>query len=95
VARGQLDQLGTPAVEEGVATDEEGVGPFTHKGSESGIDLADGAGFEDLDLQPDGASCCFGFPYRRLAILRIGRVDQNGDTTGCGQMQLALNAFLN
>ena len=42
-------------MEEGVAADEERVGPLAHKSCEGRIDLAAGAGVEDLDLQPHGA----------------------------------------
>ena len=45
-----VGQLNTPVVEEGVAADEEGVGPLAHEGCEDRIDLAAGAGAEDLDL---------------------------------------------
>ena len=38
--RRQLDQLDTPAGEEGVAGDEEGVGPLARKCCEGRIDLA-------------------------------------------------------
>ena len=55
MARRQVDQLDTPAVEKGVVADEKGVGPLAHKGCEGRIDLAAGAGVEDLDLQPHGA----------------------------------------
>jgi hypothetical protein len=72
-----VDQLGTPAVEEGLLTDEEGIGPFTSKSCECRIDVADGAGFENLDLQPDGASCRSNFSQRCLGILSVGRIDQN------------------
>jgi hypothetical protein len=50
MARRQMDQLGAPTVEEGVATDEQGIGLFMHKRREGRIDLADGAGFENLGL---------------------------------------------
>ena len=68
MARRQVDQLDTPAVEEGVAADEEGVGPLAHKSCEGRIDLAAGAGVEDLDLQPHGASSRFHVSHRGLRI---------------------------
>ena len=43
-------------MKKGVAADEEGVGPLAHKSREGRIDLAAGAGNENLDLQPHGAS---------------------------------------
>jgi hypothetical protein len=39
VARRQHDKLNPPAVEIGIAGDEEGVGPLTHKTCESHLDL--------------------------------------------------------
>src|SRR5262249_35056185 len=48
-------QLETPAVEEGVAADEEGVGSLARKGRKDPFDLAVCAGVEDLDLQSHGA----------------------------------------
>ena len=59
VAGRQLDQLHTPADEKGVSADEEGVGPLAPKSCESRINLAAGAGVEDLDLQPHGAGSRF------------------------------------
>jgi hypothetical protein len=59
MARSQIDQLDTSAVEKGVATDEERIGPLPRKICEGRIDLADGAGVENLDLQPYGASSRF------------------------------------
>jgi hypothetical protein len=46
VARRQVDQLGTPAVQKGVEADEKRIGPLTHKRCEGRIDLATGAGIE-------------------------------------------------
>jgi hypothetical protein len=58
MARGHYRKLDTPAVEETVGRDEEGVGPVTHEGGEGRLDLAAGASVEDLNLQSDGA-CSF------------------------------------
>jgi putative ABC transport system substrate-binding protein len=49
-----------PADEEAVGGDEEGIGPVAHEGGKRRLDLAAGAGVEDLDLQSDGAC---GFRY--------------------------------
>ena len=88
MARRQVDQLDTPAGEKGVAADEEGVGPLAHKSCEGRIDLAAGAGVEDLDLQPHGASSRFHVSQRGLGSRSIGRIDEHGNTSGCGH-QLA------
>jgi hypothetical protein len=45
--------LDAPAGEEHVAGDEQGVGTVTHEGGEGRLDLAPGAGVEDLSLQSD------------------------------------------
>ena len=67
-----------------------GLGPtksasaLAHEGREGGIDLAAGAGVEDLNLQPDSASS-------RLHVLSVisvsasvGWIDEHGDTSGRG-----------
>ena len=41
-------------MKEGAGADEEGVGPLAHKRRKGRLDLAAGAGVENLDLQPDG-----------------------------------------
>ena len=84
MARRQLGQLDTPADEEGVAADEEGVGPLAHKSCEGRIDLAAGAGVEDLDLQPHGAGSRFHVSQRGLGSRSIGRIDEHGNTSGSG-----------
>ena len=88
VARRQVDQLDTPAGEEGVGADEEGVGPLARKSCEGRIDLAAGAGVEDLDLQPHGAGSRFHVSQRGLGSRGIGRIDEHGHTSGSGH-QLA------
>ena len=62
----QQRQLDTPGVEEGIAADEERVGSLAHKSREGRIDLAAGAGADDLDLQSHGAGRQFHVSQRRL-----------------------------
>src|SRR5262249_23538123 len=62
----EMNQLDTPAIEEGVDTDQKSIGPFTRKRCESFVDLADCAGVDDLNLQPDSASCGFQVSQRRV-----------------------------
>ena len=83
-----MDQLDTPAGEKGVGADEERVGPLAHKRCEGRIDLAAGAGVEDLDLQPHGAGSRFHVSQRGLGSRSIGWIDEHGHTSGCGH-QLA------
>src|SRR5262245_3075244 len=54
ITRRERRKLDTPADEEYVGGDEEGVGPVAHDGGEGGLDLTAGAGVEDLNLQSDG-----------------------------------------
>src|SRR5215216_97857 len=61
VARCQIDQLETPAGEKGVARDEEGIGRRARKRRECCIDLVVGAGVENLELQPAGATAAKSF----------------------------------
>ena len=65
MARGQRGQLDTPADEEAVRGDEEGVGPLARKGCVGRIDLAIGAGVVKLDLHTEGASSRFQVAARR------------------------------
>src|SRR5262249_18776150 len=72
MARCQCGKLDTPITKERVGDDEEGVHPLTHKGSECRIDVTDGAGVEDVDLQPEGACCASMSPT--LDSVRTGSV---------------------
>jgi len=58
MARRQRSKLDAPAVEERVGSNEKCVGAVAHHGDEGRLDLAAGAGVEDLNLQSNGA-CCF------------------------------------
>jgi len=83
VARRQVDQLDTPAVEEGVAADEEGVRPRMPKGCKDCFDLSAGTGRVDLDLQPDGTGSRLCVSRSGFGIHRFGRIDEHGDASGC------------
>src|SRR5262249_11894456 len=61
MARRQCGKLDTPISKERVGDDEEGVHPLTHKDSECCIDVTNGAGVKDMDLEPETtgiAGCC-------------------------------------
>jgi len=58
MARRERRKLDAPAGEEHVGSNEECVGPVAHEGGEGRLDLAAGAGVEDLNLQSEGA-CSF------------------------------------
>src|SRR6516225_1325180 len=84
VAVREGDKLDTSAVEEYVAGDERGVGSVAHEGGERRLDFADGAGVEDLNLQPDGARRFRYLTQRRLGDRDIGRIDQHRNANGLG-----------
>src|SRR5262249_46309372 len=77
-------QLGTPAIEKDVDVDENGVGPLAHKSGEGRIDLADGAGVEDLDLQAHSAAGRLHVSQRGLRSRTAGRIDEHDDTGRSG-----------
>jgi hypothetical protein len=79
--RRQLGQLDAPAAQEGIAGNEEGVGPLTCKSCESRIDLADGADVEDLKLQPESARGRLHVSHRGLGIRSS---DEHGHTCCSG-----------
>jgi hypothetical protein len=65
--------LHTAAVEKCVGSNEEGIGALARKGGKGRIDLAAGAGFVDLNLQPDGAASFLHLTRCRLGDRRNGR----------------------
>jgi hypothetical protein len=79
MARRKRRKLDAPADKERVGSNEERVGSLAHHGGEGRIDLAAGAGVDDLNLQSETA-CSFGYLSQRgLGIRRTGRIDQNGN----------------
>ena len=88
MARRQVDQLDAPAAEKRVGADEQRVGTLTHKRCEGRIDLLAGAGAEDLDLQPHGASSRRGVFQRGLRSRSIGGIDEHANAS-CSGHQLA------
>ena len=67
-----------------VRGNEHGFGPIAHDGCKGRLDLAPGAGVEDLNLQSDGARRFRHFPQHGLSDWRIGRIDQHGYPNGLG-----------
>ena len=61
-------------------TDEERVGPVAPKICEGRVDLAAGAGVENLDLQPDGASSRLHVSQCGFGKAGIGRIDEHGNS---------------
>jgi hypothetical protein len=74
VERCQLYQLNTPAVQERVGPDEQGIRPLLSHIFEGDIDLAARAGVEKLDLQSYGTGSRFYVSHRELST-RIDRID--------------------
>jgi hypothetical protein len=83
VARRERGNLHPSADEEGVVTDKESPGLVAQERYEGRIDLAAGAGADDLDLKPNGAGS-------RYHILQggpgseIGGIKEHGNSSGCG-----------
>jgi hypothetical protein len=81
-------QLNTPTAEKGIGADEERVRALARERCEGRIDLAAGAGADDLDLQPHGSGGRLHVFHRGLGAHRIGRIDKYGHTR-CSGHQLA------
>src|SRR5262245_30963432 len=81
MTRREVDQLSASAVKEWIETDEKGIRPLRRNCCEGCIDLADGAGVEEPDLQSHTPSYRFNFAF---VILGIGRIDQHGHASRCG-----------
>src|SRR5262245_8766891 len=73
-----------PANKKDIDTDEDGFGPLAHESGEGRIDLAAGAGVEDLDLQSHSAGGRLHDPQRGFRSRSIGRIDEHGDTSRSG-----------
>ena len=80
----QLSQLDAPVEEEGADANEDGIGPCASNCCKSRIDLAAGAGGENLNLQPHGAPSRFNVSQSSLGGRRKGRIDEHSDTNGTG-----------
>jgi len=69
IGRRERRKLDAPADEEAVGANEEGIGPVVHEGCEGRLDLAAGAGVQDLNLQSEGAGS---FGMARNVVSAIG-----------------------
>src|SRR6516165_10821956 len=65
VTRRERRKLDTSAREEDITSDVQGVGAIAHEGGEGRLDLAAGAGIEDLNLH---SHCTGGFRYVSYAL---------------------------
>ena len=89
-----MDQLDPAGVQERGVSDEKGFGPLARNRCECCLDLAAGAGTDDLDLQPGGASRCFHISQCWLGICCIGGIDKNSNAPGLRhQLSEELKAF--
>src|SRR5262245_33965172 len=73
-----------PANKKDIDADEDGFGPLSHESGEGRIDLAAGAGVEDLDLKPHSAGGRLHLPQRGFRRRSIGRIDEHRDTSRSG-----------
>src|SRR6516225_1659438 len=80
----QLGQLDTPVEQEGAYTSEESVRTPVYKSNERFIDLADGAGVENLSLHSHCWSGSLQACQRRLGT-RTGRIDKHPNTNSLRQ----------
>jgi hypothetical protein len=69
--------LHSPGYEKYILPDEECVGPIAVKSYEGRIDLATGTGFEDPELQSEGAGSGLHIPQCGFSIRGIGRIDEH------------------
>jgi ABC transporter substrate binding protein len=83
VARRERGNLHPSADEEGVATDKESPGSVAQERCEGRIDLAAGAGADDLDLKPNGAGSRYHILQRGPGS-EIGGIKEHGNSSGCG-----------
>src|SRR5262245_42922635 len=74
MTRGHDGELHAPTVEERVGSEEQGIAPLTGKRCERGVDLAAGAGVEDIDF----------FRPRRRAAASTSRTVDSARTASAG-----------
>ena len=91
MACGQDSKLYPPAVEEPIWAHQQGICASTHKCCESFVDLVNGAGVENPDLQPNGVRRRIHVSNDTVGPLGIGRVDEQGNAT-CSGHKLMQNA---
>ena len=83
MAQGQCDELLAPAIEEWIAADHERAGSQSGQGCEDRIEVALGAGEQDMELQPEGAGR--GLQVSRIVLgIVTGRVDEQGKGLAVG-----------
>jgi hypothetical protein len=76
--------LDAPTEEVIARLNEEGVGLLTRQGGEGSIDLAVGAGIEDMDCEGSGTGSFLHIPQRGLGNWSVGRIEQHGYPTRFG-----------
>ena len=72
------------AVEEGIGGNEQGIGLLAPEGGEGRLDLAAGAGVEDVSLQSENAGRFRYVSQRGLGDLSIRGIDQHGNANSLG-----------
>ena len=84
MACGQLRQLHAPRVQECGLSYEDSVWPVAFDNGKGRIDLAAGAGIENLDLQPDSTSSRFYGFQCGVGICSIDGIDEHGNALSLG-----------
>ena len=84
MAHGQVGNVDAAAGKQRRGTDEQGVGARAQEIRKGGVDVADGAGPHDLDLQSHGAGGGLHVAQRGLGPRLIVWIDQHGHARGRG-----------
>ena len=83
MASRERDELFAAVHEKRIVGDEQRAVPLLDEAGEGGINITFGAGVQDMNLLPDGASCGLHVSQLRFGF-RATRVDENGDHRGGG-----------
>ena len=75
----------SPTIEKAVAAEKQRVEPVAHDSGEGSVDLAAGAGVEELELQAHGLGSRTPVSHCDVGVVTIGRIDERGHTRGGGQ----------
>jgi hypothetical protein len=84
MARCLEGKMHASAAEKGIGADEEGIDSLAREACIHGIDLANGACTEELNLQAENRSGCLHVLHRGFGGRLAARVDKNGDAGRLG-----------
>jgi hypothetical protein len=80
----EVGQLDTSAGKQRTTANEYRIGPFARDRCERSIDFAARASVEDFNFQRHGAGGCFHVAQVGCGNRDLGRIEQHGNTNGCG-----------